>query len=938
MQTQLKVRTEFSFRNTYGPIEKVVTKLKQTGCQAAAITDRSSTFGHFQWNKHCKKAGIKPIFGVELAFTSDVTLREKKQPTYWLSLLARSTSGLREIYSAVEEATGNFYYVPRLPISKLQDFSQDIIILSGNSGVNNFPLPKHAFAEGHRATQYSLLAQNRIVPVSDNYMIDANNRPVYEVLIGRGAFNRPSPMHIMDEWELRSDFDPVDDDSHFELANTLANECNAEIIPAENIKYNSNVTLYDLCIAGAQERELELTEDYRARLKRELELIAEKKYEDYFFVIADMINYAKQHMVVGPARGSSCGSLVCYLLGITDIDPLPHKLIFERFIVVTRYYLPDIDIDFQDSKRDMVFDYLANKYGQENVARLGTVSRYKAKSAIGETAKILNIPQWEAKQLKDSMITRSSGDSRAGFCIIDTLNETEVGKFLLKKYPAMAVAADMENHARHHGKHAAGVIITNEPINKYVARDQRTNTVQIDKYDAETINLMKIDALGLKTLSIIADCLESIGWTIKNLHKHPLDDDAAFAVLRDRMWCGIFQFEGQALQSIARRVNIDRFTDISALTALARPGPFASGAANEWVMRRMGRRPVEHLHSSTEQICADTYGIIVYQEQVMRVVREIGLLSWEDTSTLRKAMSKSFGVEYFDRYLQKFKAGAVTLGINDEEATKIWNNVNTMGSWAFNLSHAVAYGMLSYWCCVLKAHFPLEFALATIRNTHDVGSVKRYLRELDRKGISFKPYDAQLSEENWSIKDGQLIGGLTNVKGIGPKKAAIILRKRQEGITDFPMLVNAETPFDNVFEVRTRFADLLADPKKHNIKSKLWEIMDIKEAEGRYVFIAKLGKINERSLNEAMFLVQRNNVKVMNDKWLNLIVEDDTASIPVTISRFKFPSLGLPILKQYKEGDWFLWAGTMKEGTRRIFAERYKFLGSASEKETQSYQ
>ena len=273
--------------------------------------------------------------------------------------------------------------------------------------------------------------------------------------------------------------------------------------------------------------------------------------------------------------------------------------------------------------------------------------------------------------------------------------------------------------------------------------------------------------------------------------------------------------------------------------------------------------------------------------------------------------------------------GAQSIGIEEEPAQKIWNQVNTMGSWAFNESHAVAYGTVSYWCCILKAHFPREFALATIRNTHDVGSVKRYLRELDRQGITFKPYDAELSELNWTIKNDMLIGGLLNVKGIGPKTAEVILRKRQEGQTYFPKLENGITPFDNVFEARTRFVDLLADPRKYNIASKIWDLIDIEEDEGRYVFLAKLGHRNERSLNETMFLVQRNNIRVPNDKWLNIVVEDDTATIPIVISRFKYNTLGLPLLNKYKEGDWFIFAGQMRAGYRRIYVDRYKFIGDA---------
>jgi DNA polymerase III alpha subunit len=921
MQTQLKVRTEFSFGWAYGPISKVVDRLTELDCKAAAITDRNSTFGHYQWAKYCKKAGIKPLFGCEFSFIEDITERQRRQNIFWLPIIAKTNAGLREIYATIEEATSNFYMLPRLPFSKLQDFSQDVIILSGNSGLgHNVPLPTSLYREGHGATSSLLLANGNIVPVSDNYMIRPSDRSAYEILAKRKQHNRPSPMHILDEWGLRNEIDL--DDEHFDLANRLAEECSAEIQIATNIKYQSNKTLRELCVEGISWRQIAWSETYQDRLDKELGLIADKGYEDYFFVITDMVKYAKANMVVGPARGSSCGSLVCYLLGITDIDPLPHGLIFERFIDITRYDLPDIDIDFQDTKREMVFDYIRNKYGQENVARLGTVLRYKPKSAIGDTAKALNVPEFEAKGVKDSMLKRSSGDSRAMLCIMDTFQEMELGRRFIERYPAMKIAGDLEGHVHHSGKHAAGVVITNEPLINYVAKDIRTQTIQIDKIDAENINLMKIDALGLKTLSIIADCLEAIGWTYEQLLKHPLDDDKAFEVLRRFQFCGIFQFEGQALQTLARRLRVDRFDDIACLTALARPGPFASGASNEWVQRRMGTQDVSYIHPTMERYTKDTFGIIVYQEQVMNCVREIGLLSWEDTSTLRKAMSKSFGVEYFDKFWQRFREGAMSQGIDETTARRIWDSVNKMGSWAFNKSHAVAYGMLSYFCCVLKAHFPVEFALANIRNTQFEDSIKRYLRELDRSGYGFKTYDVDKSEATWSYADGSFLGGLVNIKGIGYKKAANILLARAAGMP-FKLPNEITTPYDNLFEGRERILPMITDWKLRTPRKDLIEIED--SYNGPITFIAKIIHRNERSLNEAMFLVQRNNVMVPMDKWLNVLLEDDTTTLYATISRFKYPSMGITLINDYNIGDWFIWAGQVKTG-RRVYVERYRYL------------
>lgn len=927
MKTQLKIRTEYSFRNVYGPIDKVAERLKVLGCRKAAITDRNSTFGHVAWSKSCKKAGITPMFGVELSFTPDITVKERRQNILWATVIAKTQAGLKEIYAAIEEATSNFYQIPRLPTNYIKVFSSDtVVILNGNWKSHRIANGSKEFCELNPYT-HSIDGVTG-VPTSDNFMIEATDRPVYEMITGRFANNRPSPMHILDEWDLKSELTNLTDDD-FSVADRIASECNATLEKATNVKYHSNITLFDACLLGAQERGLDMNDIYMKRLLQETKTISERNFDDYLFLVADLVSFAKRNMLVGPARGSSCGSLVCYLLGITDIDPIPHKLVFERFIDVTRVDLPDIDIDFQDNKREMVFDYLSEKYGDDCVGRLGTISRYKAKSAIGAAASSLKIPPWELKDLKRSMIERSGGDSRAAFCILDTFTEVDVGRDFLRRYPAMAVSARMEAHARHTGKHAAGVVITEKPLIHYVAKDLRTNTIHIDKYDAEVLNLLKIDALGLNTLTIIADCIEQVGWKHENLLHYPLEDDSVFEVLRNQQWCGIFQFEGPTLQMIARQIHVDQFNDLVAITTLSRPGPLASGAASEWSQRRMNRKPVEYIHESTRKYTEESHGLIIYQEQVLLIAREIGQMNWDDVTILRKAISKSMGVEFFNQFWEKFRVGALQNGLEETTARKIWDTMNTFGSWAFNKSHSVAYGMLSYWCCVLKSKFPLEFALATLRHSKDHFSVIRYLRELDRSGRPLKVFDPEHSVKDWSIKDGMLLGGLLNVKGIGPRTAdAIMERRARDEIRYETKMINPITPYDNIFEARNKFPKLLAEPAKFGINSKMTELFDVNDEGGRYVFIAKILERNIRSLNEKMYLVKRNNMKVPTAEWLNLLLEDDTDTIRAIISRFEYNRLGLPLVNKYQNGDWFIWKGIIKPGHRFFHVERYKFISA----------
>jgi DNA polymerase III alpha subunit len=933
----LKLRTEYSFRTAYGPMNKVI---EATEGAAMGICD-TGTWGHVAFRDACVEADKKPIYGVEIAFVDDATLREKQSSNH-MSFLAKNNDGLKEIYELVTRSTDKFYYFPRLDYSDLFDISDNVIILSGtnpNWGMLPTTHKDNLYIEiGPMSTKKALDAVSKgfqPVAVSDNLYPKATDKKVYEVLTGRNRQSRTKPMHILNEWELRAVIKWLPDDA---VTNTyaIADQCDATLPSAQMVRYRTNKTLEGVCCAGAVEFGIDLDDEiYKARLEREINMIKEKKFEDYFFVIADMIKYAKQHMLVGPARGSSAGSLVCYLLGITTVDPIKHDLLFERFVDITRDDLPDIDIDFQDDRREMVFEYLRNKYGAEKVAHLGTVSRYKAKSTITEVAKELGIPLWEVNDLKGAIIERSGGDSRAAFCILDTFNELDIGKNILKKYPQMKIASEMENHARHSGVHAAGILVTEEPVHNYCSVSNYGGSAQIDKYDAEKLNLLKIDALGLRTLSILQDVLDQVGWEREKLINYPLDDKKAFAILNDEKYAGIFQFEGYALQSVTRQMKIHDFEDIVAITALARPGPLNSGGTTEYIKRHTGEKEKEYLHEMAKEFTEVTNGVVIYQEQVMQIGREIGNLSWDDVNQLRRAMSKSLGQEFFDRYFEKFKEGANKNGIDESEAKYIWDHINTMGSMAFNRSHAVSYGMLSYWCCVLKYKFPLEFAAACLRNVKDDSQGVKLLREVVKEGMSYKPYDKFRSLENWSVQDNELIGGLIGIKGIGPKMAEDIIRRRTGGESLTPrqdnLLDNGTTPYDDIFECERRWGHIKKDPSAHNIISPITDIIDLDgDSPGMFVFLGKLVEKNLRDMNEVVNLAKRGGRRVdKNNLWLNLTFEDDTAPIICTIDRFKYSRMGKPIVEQSRDGDWFLIKGEIKKGFRKIYVNNIRTLTSS---------
>ena len=931
----LRNRTEYCFRKAFGPLPAVIAACAG---DAVGIAD-SGTWGHVAFSKACKAAGKKPIFGVEISVVEDATDRAR-QPSNTMCFLARNNNGLKEIYGLVTQSTSkdNFYYFPRLSYSDLFDISDDVIIFSGTNPVwGMLPLAKRdtLYIElnpmsGRKSLDFAKAKGFKTVATSDNYYPDVSDKKAYEVLVGRNKTDRTAPMHILNEWSWREAV-PWAPEEAVQNTYKISEMCNASLPTAKMISFQSEKSLRQLCVEGAPHREIDLNdEDYSQRLDHELDMIARKDFEDYFFVIADMVAYAKKHMLVGPARGSSAGSLVCYLTGITDVDPIEHNLIFERFIDVTRADMPDIDIDFQDDRREMVFEYLRQKYGAEKVAHLGTVSRYKAKSTIAEVAKELGIPAWEVADLKDAIIERNGGDARAAMCIADTFADVEVGKEALAKFPQIKIAEKMEYHARHSGIHAAGILVTDDPVSNYCSVSAQNGAAQIDKKDAEELNLLKIDALGLRTLAVLQDVLDQVGWSRDDLLNFPKDDKAALAVLNDERYAGIFQFEGYALQSVTKQMQVHDFEDIVAITALARPGPLNSGGTAEYIKRHTGEAPIKYLHPLAEGITKVTNGVVVYQEQVMEIGRKIGKLSWEDVSSLRKAMGRSLGQEFFDTYFQRFKEGAAENGIEENKARFIWDQINTMGSWAFNRSHAVAYAMVSLWCCALKSRFPLEFAAACLRNVKDDGQGIRLLREVVQEGLSYKPFDKFKSKINWSVQDGELIGGLIGIKGVGPKMAKDIVERRdlKQPLTprQEKLLDQGQTPYDDVFECERRFGHIKADPAAHKIVTPITDIQNLDANNpGTFVFFGKLKEKNLRDMNEASNLQRRGGRLVeKNNLWLNLILEDDTGQVMCTVDRFKYDRLGKQISDLGKLGDWYLIKGKMNERFRKIYVEKYR--------------
>lgn len=935
----MRTRTGYSFRQAVGTIPNVLDRIDTPW---AAITDRAASFGFNAWSKAAAKRGKRPLFGVELAVSPEPTA--KKVTRAYFTFIA--TKSIEPINQLIRKATTQFRYEPLLSYQDLNWLPDGLLVFPGRSAIPEMINPSlpglHLFnAPG---VQLPLLDWARekgipLVAASDNYYPAPEDRALYEVICGRGATTQTFPMHILTaaELEVHCGREAMD------AADQLAQQCTAELTHATLLRPDKPKSLRDLCLEGAERLKCNLSDPvYAERLDKELSVIAEKNFEDYFFIIADFVAEAKRHMFVGPARGSSCGSLVCYLLGITTIDPIPFDLIFERFIDINRADLPDIDIDFSDQRRHLAFKYLEEKYGKHRVARLGVVTTYKPKSAINETAAALGVPKWRTEAFTGAILDRSSGDARALQAIEDTFKDTDTGKQLLADFPELLLAQDLEGHPRHYSQHAAGVVVTEQPVETIVAIDARTNSTQCDKKDAEDLNLLKIDVLGLTQLSIFEDCLEMIGKSRDWLMNYPLDDKKAFEVLNQSRWSGIFQFNGQALQSIAQQVNIDDVEDIIAITALARPGPLASGGTAQWIERKNGRAPITYPHPAFEDILNNSMGIVVYQEQVMRITREIGGFSWADTANIRRLMSKSLGAEFFNKWGDKFISGAVANGVPEDDAQTIWNGLCQYGSWAFNRSHSVAYGIISYWCCVLKAHFPLQFAAATLTHigNDEEGANKqlKMLREMVAEGYDYVPVDPEASTTKWQAHNGKLIGPLNNVKGLGPKLLNEIMAARSMGV-EIPkratkLLSDPVTPIDDLYPVGSRIKALFPDGLQAANILTVPTPLEKATCEGMggrdILSIVRIVDINPRNLNEPQLVAKRNGRLISEDiaDFLNLVIEDDTDQIRATVWGRNWLAVAKPILEMGGAGD-VLYALKGKMGTdfRAIEVERAKFLG-----------
>lgn len=961
------LHTGYSFKSAVGHLPDVIQRVKAIGWQVAPIADRCSTFGFTRWRTLCEANDLRPVYGVELPVTP--ALGKKVPMDFWTFL---AIDDLKDLHRLINLATtnagtdGNDW--PLLTYAQAHA-AEGVIKISGHAVLLDHVQaddPSYYFgltpATAKGLVSAAIAKGLRPIAASCNAYPTLDDKNLYRVAMTRyvkrketwitmGGDTQTYPQHILSDQEY-SDATGQHASVAIATRERVLSGCTATLEKASLLVPPKPKSLRQMCEEGAATLAVDLTDQtYADRLDRELKMIAEKKFEDYFYIVADLVAYAKERMIVGPARGSSAGSLVCYLLGITAVDPIPYGLLFERFVDLTRTDLPDIDIDFSDVNREQVFKYAADKYGADRVARLGTVSMYEPKSALKKVAIALNIPQHFIDKVTDSLILRSSGDTRAMQQIEDTLKDTEAGRTLLQHTPEVVIAAKMEGHPNTASRHAAGIVLTEQPVVNYVAIDARNNTAMCDKRDAAVLELLKIDALGLTQLSVFERTLELLNKPPQSVHrwleKLPLDDIKAFEVLNRHHFAGVFQFNGVALQNLTKQIIVESLNDIVAITALGRPGPMATGGSGTWVRRRSGVEQVAYPHPLLEPYLKETLGVVIYQETVMQVGREIGDLSWKDVTALRKAMSKSLGTEYFDQFGIRWKAGAVSRGIPQDVADKFWFDLCAFGSWGFNKSHAVSYALVSYWCCYLKAHHPMEFAAATLDAEDDPTKQILLLRELANEGVEYIPVDKDLSTDKWqpTTKGNKsiLLGPLSNIAGIGPKGVQEIITCRRPGVAPLSKaleekLLNGKTLIDSLTPIADRLKELYPDGlQAKNIFTTPTPILRAQNyMPGEVMIIGVLRKLNVRDENEHVNVEKRGGRLIQGPDTTSLLMTmvDDTDQLFCKIYHGKFSRINAQeIVERGRTGKaiYAIKGNMAKFDFRMMWVNSFRYLGDMSE-------
>ncbi len=832
----LHVHTHYSLLDGNCQLEDLLDTTRAAGMNALALTDHGNMFGAVHFFKAARERGIKPLLGME-AYIAEGSRREKKRiltedghrkNTYHATLIARDEEGFANLVRLASTAyVDGFYYKPRIDRDCMKEFSRGLVCLSGClAGEVNRQILAGRMEDAER-----IIREYQEIFGSENYYLEVMNhgmemedrsRAALKVLAGNTGARlvATNDVHYVraDDWRAQdialcigtrsTESDPdrfrmATHQLHFKdgaamaelfqdmpeaIAATreIADRCNFEMklggrhLPSFPVQ--DGCTQRDLfrrlCNEGVARLYPAMTPAITARLEMEMDVIERMGFIDYFLIVWDFIRHAREQGIpVGPGRGSAAGSIVSYSLGITRIDPLRYDLLFERFLNSERVSMPDIDIDFCRDRRADVLAYVQQKYGRDRVAQIISFGTMKARGVIRDVGRALDLPLALIDRIA-AKIPNGPKDSLA-----ETLERDAEVQALRAENDStqrlFELALKLEGAARHASIHAAGVVISDRPLAERVPlyKSDEDITTQWSMDALEDVGLLKMDFLGLRTLTILEEARRNVQLTkgqSVDLDQLPLDDRATFELLAAGKASGVFQLESEGMIGLLQRVKPDRFEDLIALLALYRPGPLESGMVDLYVNRKRGKEPVSDLHPKLKGMLDDSLGVILYQEQVMRIANVLAGFSLNEADNLRKAMGKK-KPEILAKFKQRFTDGAAANGVAVADATDIFDKIEKFAGYGFNKSHSAAYALITFQTAWFKANHPLEFMAALLTcEMADIEKTVEYVEECRKLGLSVLPPDVNRSGPRFLPEAGSVRYALAALKGVGAAASASI--------------------------------------------------------------------------------------------------------------------------------------------------------------------
>ncbi|XOA42944.1 MAG: DNA polymerase III subunit alpha [Candidatus Nealsonbacteria bacterium] len=838
--THLHVHSHYSLLDGLPKIDELLNYTKELGMDSLALTDHGAIYGAVEFFKKAKKRGIKPIIGCEMYMA--LQSMHQKRPNidnvrYHLILLVKNEKGYKNLVKLLTKAhLEGFYYKPRIDEELLAQYSEGLIgasacilgkipqlILAKKIkeakktalryqdilGKGNFylELQHHPNLKAQKTVNQGLILISKelnipLIATNDSHYLKPEDAEAQDLLmlINTGADpNNPERLTMKaDDFSLRPPEKMIEDfkDVPQAIENTqkIAQSCNFNFVLGKTKlphfetpnKQAPDEYIKELCLRGVKKKFGVLPKkEVLDRLNYELEMIKEMGFSSYFLIVQDFVNWAKEkRIVVGPGRGSIGGSLVAYVLGITSIDPLKYNLLFERFLNIGRNELPDIDLDFTDRRRDEVIEYVTQKYGKDRVAQIITFGTMAARAAIRDVGRALNYPYIYCDRVA-KMIP-------FGYKLDETLAKIPEFRQLYetdeKAEKLINFAKKMEGVARHASTHACGVVISKDPLDNIVplqhpTQDDTSIVTQYEMHAVEDLGLLKMDFLGLKNLTIIEDTLTRIYAVRKkkiDIENIPLTDRATYRLLQKGQTIGVFQLESGGFQRYLRQLKPSEFEDIIVMLALYRPGPMS--LIPEYIARKKGKKEVEYLHPKLKDILKKTYGLLVFQEQLMLIAQKLAGFTLSEADILRKAVGKkikSLLVAQKEKLLEGMKKN----GIESTIAQKLWQWILPFARYGFNRAHSTAYATIAYQTAFLKAHFPVEFMAALLTSEKaDVERIGYLIQECKKMGISILPPDINESWRNFTVipHKKQIRFGLFAIKNVGEKVVETIIQERKK--------------------------------------------------------------------------------------------------------------------------------------------------------------